>query len=295
MRREKSIRLQGQDRLRQMFAKGRGTKKYDDMQKNGRKPAADKIYDHVTLQTYLQGWNNFCDYLNAQGINGRDLNILEPYVQPFVDWLVKKKYSASTIHTWLSAVSKVLELSLSNYQCPKRERADIKRSRYPVKSDAHFAAANHQDLIDFCRSVGPRNHKELVFIRGTDLVHMKDGRYAVNIRQGKGGKPRFAPIYGPPERVARVVELMEAAKGNLLFKKIPVAADIHSYRAEYACTIYAAHARPLGEIPREDRYICRKDKAGVVYDRAAMLIASRALGHNRVDVIANSYLWALDS
>lgn len=294
MRREKNIRLQGQDLLRQMFARGKGTKKHDDMKNNDRKPAADKIYDHVTLQTYLQGWNKFCDFVSEQEINGRDLNMLEPYVQPFVDWLIEKKYSASTIHTWLSAVSKVLGLSLSNCQCPKRERAAITRSRYPVKSDAHFAPANHQDLVDFCRSVGPRNHKELAYIRGTDLVLMEDGSYAVNIRQGKGGKQRFAPIYGPPDRVAKVVELMKAAGDNLLFEKIPTAADIHSYRAEYACTTYKTHARPLAEIPRKDRYICRKDMAGVIYDKAAMLIASRALGHNRLDVIANSYLWALD-
>ena len=40
-------------------------------------------------------------------------------------------------------------------------------------------------------------------------------------------------------------------------------------------------------------YVCRKDEAGKKLDKAAMHIASKALGHNRLDVIANSYLRGL--
>ena len=39
-----------------------------------------------------------------------------------------------------------------------------------------------------------------------------------------------------------------------------------------------------------DRYVCRRDRAGVVYDKAAMLQVSRMLGHNRISVIAGHYL-----
>lgn len=293
MQREKNIRMQGMELLRKMFAKGKGTKKHDDKDQNDGKPAKDRIYVDNTLRTYLQGWNQFCDFVGEQGSRTRTLQDLEPYVQPFVDWLVSEKYSPYTIHTWTSAVCKVLGLCLTEYQLPKRERAVIKRSRYPVKSDMHFSPANHQDLVELCQSVGPRNHKELKYIRGTDLVCMEDGRYAVDIKKGKGGKQRFAPVYGPPERVARVVEMMHAAGENLLFEHIPTAVDIHSYRAEYACTVYKTHARPVEDIPPAARYICRKDMAGTIYDKAAMLITSEALGHNRLDVIAISYLWAL--
>jgi hypothetical protein len=40
----------------------------------------------------------------------------------------------------------------------------------------------------------------------------------------------------------------------------------------------------------EEKYICRKDKAGIVYDRRAMKIVSKQLGHNRISVIASDYL-----
>ena len=294
MERKKTLRLQGVDILKAMFALGKGTKKHLDKEQNDGKPAMNKIYVHTTLNTYRYGWNKFCDYLENLGKHTRDLAEVTKYVQPFVDWLVAAKYGPTTVHTWASAVTKVLGLCLSDYRLPKRERAAIKRSRYPVKSDARFCPANHQELVEFCRSVGPRNHKELEHIAGTDLVCMEDGRFAVDIKKGKGGKQRYAPIYGPPERVARVVKMMNAAGENLLFDRIPTAADIHSYRAEYACTVYKTHARPINELSPKEKYICRKDLKGTVYDREAMLIASKALGHNRVDVIALAYLWALE-
>ena len=37
-------------------------------------------------------------------------------------------------------------------------------------------------------------------------------------------------------------------------------------------------------------YVCRGDLKGVVYDRKAMEIASKALGHNRISVIAAHYI-----
>lgn len=294
MARSKTIRQQGVDQLRQMFARGKGTQKHIDKQQNGGKPDKGKVYVDSTRNTYLQGWHKFCDYLKNSGVSTRDLEAVVPFVQRFVDALVAERYSAYTIHTWASGVVKVLGLPIAELDLPKRRRVDITRSRLPVRSDAHFSPANHQDLVDFCRSVGPRNHKELAYIRGSDLATLEDGSFAVDIHKGKGGKQRLAPIYGPPERVERVVEMMRAAGDELLFPEIPYAADIHSYRAEYACTIYQTHARPLDQIPLKEQYICRKDLAGVVYDKRAMRIASEALGHSRLDVIAQSYLWALN-
>lgn len=46
----------------------------------------------------------------------------------------------------------------------------------------------------------------------------------------------------------------------------------------------------IAEIPKCDRYYCKKDKKGIWYDKEAMKITSRALGHNRISVIAGHYL-----
>lgn len=64
--------------------------------------------------------------------------------------------------------------------------------------------------------------------------------------------------------------------------------DVHGYRAVYATEVYAMYARD--EIPKEDKYICRKDQKGIILDKKAMLEASKALGHNRIDVVAGHYI-----
>ena len=295
MKREKNLRMQEEERLKQMFAKGKGSSKHADKANNEGKPSKEKIYVDSTMKTYRQGWNHFCSFLKDMGVSTRNLSIVNCYVQPFIEYMIEKGYSAYTIHTWTAAVVKVLGLPLSDYRMPKRQRQDITRSRLPVKSDAHFSPSNHQDLIAFCRAVGPRNDKELAKIKGSDLFEQEDGSFAVFIAQGKGGKKRYAPICGSSAEVAAVVSMMRVAGEDLVFPHIPDAADIHSFRADYACRVYSAHARPINEIPREDRYICRKDMAGVIYDKRAMMVASKALGHSRLDVIALSYLWALDT
>jgi len=90
----------------------------------------------------------------------------------------------------------------------------------------------------------------------------------------------------------RVVERMQnTSAGQLVWGKVPTRADIHSYRADYCKTIRNLHARPIDEIPKKERYYCRGDRKGVVYDRRAMAVASRALGHNRIGVIAGHYLY----
>ena len=40
-------------------------------------------------------------------------------------------------------------------------------------------------------------------------------------------------------------------------------------------------------------YTCRKDEAGKKLDRLAMLMCSKALGHNRVEIVANNYIRGL--
>ena len=40
-------------------------------------------------------------------------------------------------------------------------------------------------------------------------------------------------------------------------------------------------------------YICRKDEAGRKLEKAAMLVCSKALGHNRISVVADNYIRGL--
>lgn len=128
--------------------------------------------------------------------------------------------------------------------------------------------------------------------------------YYIYVRSGKGGRKRFSPIIG--DDVSNIVNKMKSASDEeKLWKYVHSLADIHAYRASYAANMYKMYARPIGDIPFDkfnrgigvyyqgDVYCCRQDQAGKKLDKKAMLLVSKALGHNRLTVVANNYLWNL--
>jgi len=68
-----------------------------------------------------------------------------------------------------------------------------------------------------------------------------------------------------------------------VFARLPDT-EMHSYRREYAQALYLYHA-PDWELPPATGRLQRTD-----YDLTAVMIVSRALGHNRRDVVLNNYL-----
>lgn len=102
-----------------------------------------------------------------------------------------------------------------------------------------------------------------------------DGQYFIIVRSGsKGGKYREMPVIGD---IDLVVRKMNEVGDKKVWNKIHNAADIHSYRGDYANAIYLANARPIDQIPKFDRYYCLKDKKGIWYDKKVMKITSKAL------------------
>ncbi len=217
----------------------------------------------------------------------------------------QETYAPHSVKLLASALAKFYSCSTQDFETETkaRLRQNLTRSRMPRQMDRHFSETKNQDLVTFCRSVGPRRC-ELEQIRGNQLRIQPDGIFvAIENNQGKGGKDRLIPVIG---NTRRVVELMTTAGDGLVFPRVHAAADIHSFREDYAAALYRIHARPL-DICRKDPYIdqktshkyrdsiyrCRKDQAGTCYDRMAMLIVSQALGHNRISVIAGNYLYNL--
>ena len=119
--------------------------------------------------------------------------------------------------------------------------------------------------------------------------------------EGKGGRVRYAPIVGE-HRENIVAKINEAEPGKKVWGKVHQAADIHDYRSKYSVYVYKQVARPVEDIPydgynrgikqkvQKDVYVCRKDENGRKLDKKAMEIASKTLGHSRIEIIANNYL-----
>ena len=275
---KKSLIRQVQERLDSMLAIGQS--KYEDKKLDLTKR---KIYSWSTYKSYLQQCCQFVRYCRDNH-HCKNLADCRQYVG---EWMESRKdLSAYTLKLSASALRKLYWESLEELGITTKRaaRSEITRSRGTAKRDKHFSEEKNAEFVEFCRSTGLRR-SEITKLRGDQLIE-RDGEYCIETT-GKGGRFRVITICG---NVELVIGKMKEAGTEKVWKKIPSNADIHSYRADYATRIYSKYARPIEEIPRKERYICRKDKAGIVYDKAAMLETSKALGHNRISVVGEHYL-----
>ena len=210
----------------------------------------------------------------------------EEHVREYLEQRIKTQ-SPWTVRAECAGISKLYQKSMNSWgvALPARKRDDIVQHRVD-KWVSHFSPQRNTDLVCFCMATGLRR-RELKAAAPYD-VYEEDGLVYVKT-VGKGGKFRIVPCLNrDPLRIAQAAA---AAGKTKIFDHVPKYAPTHMYRAQFAQTMYAQLARPLDEVPKEERYICRGTKKGIVYDRLALAQTSRALGHNRLDVIACNYLY----
>jgi len=279
MPKNKSIIHQVQETLRQKLCIGE--------QKHLAKQQATAlggIYSWGTYKTYLAKSCAFAKWAK-ENYGCRTLADARGYVDSYIQHHIDRGYSPSTQKTIANSLAKLYGCSTKDFIPTQiRRRADITRSRM---GKAKFSESRNKEFIDFCKATGLRRH-EISNLKPENLSFDETtGRYMLVSIKGKGGRLRDCPILSQKA----VKRIKDTPDGKKVWSKIPSRADIHSYRAEYCKSIYKLYARPIGEIPKYDRYYCRGDLKGVVYDKRAMAIASRALGHNRISVIAGHYLY----
>mgnify|MGYP000855545342 CR=1 FL=1 len=281
-----------------------------------------KIYSYETLNGYQRNSKNFIDWTRARykGEDGRtfkQIDQLKPYIEDYLKYGMEKGWTPHTLHTRRSALCKLYQISSKdlNIELPERKSSNITRSRHDCEHDKYFDKEKYGDLEIVCNGTGARREDLMKFIkedfkqwqgepymtrvpngrdsngkmRYIEKPVLKDGDYYLHVRQGKGGKERYIPII--PDALPTVREYFEKAKaGERVFTDIPKKMDVHSYRRNYSKVLYKLHERPLDEIPRHEKYFGRKESKGIVYDKHAMAVVTTALGHNRLNVIANNYL-----
>lgn len=279
------LRKQFNDILFNLYKQGHGLPKHKDEHNS-----TPLIHSDSTHKTYQAQCRRFVDFCYDQGVK-YDMDEAFKLIPAYGRKLEADGKSAWTIYTAMNAIAKAYGVSTESlgYKPPKRERASVARSRYATEMDRHFSVQANEKLITFCQCFGLRR-RELEALTGDCMALNKKGGLLVHVTNGKGGKERWVVFCGTEKERKVCEDLMRQAGNTKVFSHVHTKADIHYYRSVYACKLYKAISRPVEEIPREDRYICRKDKAGIVYDKRAMQMVSRALGHNRISVIANSYL-----
>ena len=287
---KKLIKEQIFERYAQMFHEGYGRSRHKD-KANGQ--TKGRIYSDKTFRTYREVGKKFGKWLRDAHPEIKKLEKVDCHVVN--EYLLKRAYT-DKVSNWTfkmekSAIAKLLGVEHMSdkerhwIESPECKRADVVRSRGDAVRDCHFSETRNSDLIEFCRSTGLRRH-ELEALRGNKLSVRADGVYLEGIA-GKGGKVRDIKVVGDVELVKR---LCEQAGNGKVFDHVHNACDVHGYRAEYAKRVYESVARPVGEIEKADLFICRGDKKGTRYDRKALEVVSKNLGHERVQVVSSSYL-----
>lgn len=283
-----SYRKTARLRLQAMLKAGMGSKRSKDKAEADTK---NKIYSKATFETYKQQFRHFADWLEKAHPEAFTLEDARGFVDEYLRHLIELERSAYSISTAKAAIAKIMGVEATQFiSTPPRLRANIKRSREVAERDKHISDKKEEELARFTSATGLRR-KEMTMITAEDLF-FENGQAYLKIDKGtKGGKSRVAKILGKTEEETKHIVKWIQSKQGRLFNKLSSNYDNHFYRATYANRLYNQLKRDIADIPTQERYVMRKERAGEVYDKHAMLQVSRALGHNRISVIAQSYLY----
>lgn len=284
-------------RLTDMLEAGKGKSRSED-KKSKEDLTKNRIYSFKTYHTYKEQSLRFANFLKEKHPEILKIQKVKvEHVNEYLQSMIDDGISAYSISTAKAAIAKVLKRPSTDFiATPSRHRRAIKRSRYETVRDKHISEETESRFAKITSGTGLRR-SELEKVRGKDL-HFFHGKYYLKVKQGKGGKPRFALICGKNEKeTEEIVQIFKEAGQLKVAPKLPSHYDNHSYRAVYAKRIYNLYARPVDKIPAGPidqggkRYVMRGDRAGEILDRDAMKVTSKFLGHNRIDVIAINYLY----
>lgn len=222
------------------------------------------IYSIETMQSYRKESIAFTDWVKEHhGV--KYLDDAKQHVSDYLRHRMELGHSAWSLKLVRSALRKLYgDPSLaSDVSLPARRKIDIKRSRFPVAMDKEFSVTRNRDLVDFAKAAGLRRHEvQNVMVKD---VRVLDGKMFVFVPQGKGGKMRSVPVL--ESMVGRVQEITQGKEqDSFLFERIPVRADVHGYRREYAQDLY-------------------KEKLENESLNSAKGVTSHALGHERLNIL----------
>ncbi len=250
----------------------------------------EKLHSHGTRNTYQQHILAFLTWArNTSGV--RRLEQLDTRADELATEYLNERLvmttSADTLQTERSALRFFFEQRdlAAQVVIPERRRENITRSRRPTVRSREFQPANWQPLIRFLDATGLRDAEVKQLQIEDILAHGPEtGGAEVTIKKGhgKGGRLRQVPVL--PGHETEVLLLCEGRDPQeQVFPRVPSRIHAQVHRRSYAQAYY----RHLSgrELPPAQGRLKRSD-----YDEAAVLKVSRALGHNRKDVVLRNYL-----
>lgn len=245
---------------------------------NGQSPY---MHSASTVRSYMQQVGEFGIYLRERGLNKISVEESKQYAKDFV----LSKNSVWSQNLARSALAKVYGCSSTEIcTLDKRGKEDITRGR-TMTARAAAIERNHPDLVDFCKSTGLRNNKELQQIT-KDNFSFDNNKINLTV-VGKGGLIRTINI--KPEDIEKVRNFYEKYLSNGDKVRVYHGMNVHKYRSDFAKSTYQyALANGYG-----NGQIYKPHHDGRTFDKGALSYVSNQLGHGsgRYYTVVANYLY----
>lgn len=277
-----------------MYSPGRS--KHQDKAQNGGKPLRGIIYSVNELKAVISCGIRFVVCVEETVEPVALLEDCRRYVPAYLEKRIADGMAADTIHTEASNLAKLYGCAMADFgvKLPPRLRGKFVKNR-SMTWRKYYNPKNHPELELVCDAFGVRRC-EVQRIVPQQVKRRADGSvYLVAVR-GKGGKIRDIDAYPPLADAAWALaqQAIEEGWSHLVPYKPQSHAPMHQRRGIYAWSVYLLYARPIEDVPYEERYYCRRDMAGIVLDKQAMWIVAKNLGHERLNVVINYFAVALE-
>ncbi len=216
------------------------------------RPFFSKYENNVTRSVFVKNYRKFIEFCRAE-FDCKTTEECRNHIDDYVQFLIDKKLTANTIHTYLSPVALFFGMPLSDIEKPRRCSAHNVRSRSTngkvQRSDNDISNPKYAHLVEFQRRVGIRR-RELQNLRGNDFKKDINSNFYVYVRKGKGGKSQWQLIL--PEDVEFVKTYFDGTENKVFTsEEFKNKLDLHKLRAEQAKRAYHYY---LDKVNNEEGY-----------------------------------------
>ena len=200
----------------------------------------EKTPHDLSRKNYIRNTKRFIKFCREK-YDCKDFESCKEHIQDYSDFLQQQGYTASTIHTYLSAVCSTYGVPLAEINKPIRHIGDFSRGRADKLNHTNqdFNNPEYKRIVEFQRIVGIRRN-ELAGLTGDCLVYDESGYPCVLVKSGKGNKQQLQRL-NRPEDVDAIKKYFEnKAPDEYIFtdKEINNDLNLHKLRALSAQEYY---------------------------------------------------------
>ena len=261
---------------------------------------ANGIHSIATMRAYEQTSREFATWMKEKHPEVRKVSQIErEHLKSYLQDRQSQGLSAWSVSKDMSALNKIFNEGLTKKEVGLQERSykNSTRSRVERHHDKEINRANYKEQIEFASAFGLRRESILggqYQVKDSSLYKL-DGKLYVGVIE-KGGRYRNAPCLESHQKLIEAqipnIEVRDShmtkdefkqayeASGEVLFDRYPKRIDNHELRHQYARELYNDLVNANGHENIDYRG----------YDKQILQEVSHALGHNRLDVVVESYL-----